>query len=186
MPPESLHCDLKPSNVRVTPDGRVVILDFGLIADWSGNSKPGAARNWVGGTLSYMSPEQAAGEPLTPASDWYSVGVMLHEILTGKLPVAGSSMQMLLDKQCEETQRPSETGGSRATSRNFARGFCDAIPQIDPALPRSWPRSAARRSLTLRRVRWGNPATAHRFSSGADPSWKRFSPPSRGRARAKP
>ena len=73
-----LHRDLKPGNVLVTPGGRVVILDFGLVHAHADPSDESHA-----GTPAYMSPEQARGEALTPASDWYSLGVLLHEALTG-------------------------------------------------------------------------------------------------------
>jgi serine/threonine protein kinase len=77
-----LHCDLKPSNVLVDAKGCVRILDFGLVADATG-----AVVRF--GTPGYASPEQAAGLPVSRASDWYSVGVMLHEALTGQRPLPG-------------------------------------------------------------------------------------------------
>ena len=70
-----LHRDIKPSNVLVTPEGRVVILDFGLIAEVV---PPRAGDAWGGGTPAYMSPEEAAGAVPSEASDWYGVGVTLH------------------------------------------------------------------------------------------------------------
>lgn len=82
-----LHGDLKPSNVIVTDEGRVVVLDFGLVSDL--NQKLGAGRPRAG-TLPYMSPEQVRGEALTQASDWYSLGVILHQCLTGSLPEAAA------------------------------------------------------------------------------------------------
>ncbi|HVZ37600.1 MAG TPA: serine/threonine-protein kinase, partial [Polyangiaceae bacterium] len=87
-----LHRDLKPANVLVHDrDGRLVICDFGLVTH--GTASPAADPQEEGagiaGTLSYMSPEQATGQPLTEASDWYAVGVMLYQALTGAQPYLG-------------------------------------------------------------------------------------------------
>ncbi len=92
-----VHRDLKPSNVLVDHSGRVVILDFGLIVDLDlvDHTHDHAAV----GTPAYMSPEQAADRPLTGASDWYAVGVMLFEALTGRRPFEGGGAQVLLAKQ---------------------------------------------------------------------------------------
>jgi hypothetical protein len=83
-----LHRDLKPSNVLVRPDGRVVILDFGLVA--TGVVDVHQSYDGPAGTPGYMSPEQAAGAPLTAASDFYALGVMLYEALTGQPPFVGA------------------------------------------------------------------------------------------------
>ncbi|HSO35522.1 MAG TPA: AAA family ATPase, partial [Labilithrix sp.] len=82
-----LHCDLKPSNVLVTAADRVVVLDFGLVADID---EAGTSSVRPLGTPGYMSPEQARRHAMTPATDWYSVGAMLHEVLTGAVPPPGS------------------------------------------------------------------------------------------------
>src|SRR5262245_18225924 len=78
-----LHRDIKPENVLVTSDGRVRLLDFGLV-----HEEPLDACHslMLAGTPSYISPEQAAGLPVGGATDWYSFGVMLFESLTGSLP----------------------------------------------------------------------------------------------------
>lgn len=83
-----LHCDLKPANVLVDPDGRVKVIDFGLgrLAE-TGTSARSTITGQVLGTPHYMSPEQALGAPLDVRSDVYSLGVMLYELLAGELPL---------------------------------------------------------------------------------------------------
>jgi serine/threonine protein kinase len=81
-----VHRDVKPSNVMVNWQGEVVLLDFGLTVALGRepSQEPGALR--TSGTRAYMSPEQATGRAPGPASDWYSLGVVLYEALTGRLP----------------------------------------------------------------------------------------------------
>jgi hypothetical protein len=102
-----LHCDIKPFNVLVTPEGRVVVLDFGLVRELERKPLNPEEEHSFSGTLAYMSPEQASGLPLSPASDWYSVGVMLYLALTGQLPVRGTFAQMLRGKQQFAIRSPS-------------------------------------------------------------------------------
>jgi eukaryotic-like serine/threonine-protein kinase len=97
-----LHCDLKPSNVLVELAGRVVILDFGLVTD--SDVAPESA--FLAGTPEYMSPEQAIGLALSTASDWYSVGVMLFEALTGRRPFRGSVREVLEHKRWRDPPVP--------------------------------------------------------------------------------
>lgn len=82
-----LHRDIKPSNVMITKAGRVVLLDFGLVAPMRPDGEQTAGVGALLGTVSYMAPEQARGEPLTPAADWYGFGVALFEASTGRLPL---------------------------------------------------------------------------------------------------
>lgn len=79
-----IHRDLKPENIKITPAGEVKILDYGLakIIDYSSITQTGQPV----GTFFYMSPEQVKGEkPIKPGSDYYSIGVMLNELLTGEI-----------------------------------------------------------------------------------------------------
>jgi serine/threonine protein kinase len=81
-----LHRDLKPANVLVfASDARLVIGDFGLVTEVS-RVRSEQREGGIAGTLAYMSPEQATGHALSEASDWYAVGVMLYQALTGSLP----------------------------------------------------------------------------------------------------
>jgi len=103
-----LHRDLKPSNVLVEPDGRVVVLDFGVVTDLESERKVDERERNLVGTPSYMSPEQAARQPLSPASDWYAVGVMLYVGLTARLPFQGGGGDILMDKQRFEPAPPNQ------------------------------------------------------------------------------
>jgi hypothetical protein len=103
-----LHRDIKPSNVLVTPEGRVVLLDFGVATELS--RRAGAAAHGAGevvGTAHYMAPEQAEDAPPTTASDWYSVGVILYEALVGRPPFVGSAVEVLTLKATVDAERPS-------------------------------------------------------------------------------
>jgi RecA/RadA recombinase len=92
-----LHRDIKPSNILVTPDGRGVLVDFGLCTELRLMDR---ARHHLVGTLLYMAPEQAWGKPLTPAADWYALGAVLYEALAGRLPFAGgAASRILFDKE---------------------------------------------------------------------------------------
>jgi eukaryotic-like serine/threonine-protein kinase len=106
-----LHRDIKPGNVLVSRQGRVVLLDFGLAADLGPTGHHVSSQRHLVGTIRYMSPEQMVGQPLTTSSDWYSVGVMLYECLTGRLPFEGDFYTILEAKQERDPLPPSRLAG---------------------------------------------------------------------------
>ncbi len=113
-----LHRDLKPRNVLIEVNSRVVLLDFGLLIDMDRACDPSMT---FAGTPVYMSPEQANRLPLTQASDWYAVGVMLHEALTGRLPPS--------IPPAKGTPHPSSLAGAPPDLADL----CQRMLQHDPA-----------------------------------------------------
>jgi eukaryotic-like serine/threonine-protein kinase len=146
-----VHRDLKPHNVIVDDNGHATVTDFGIArAGVSEITQTGS----VMGTAHYLSPEQAQGLEVTPASDLYSVGVILYEALTGQVPFEGDSAVAVALKQVSQTpQRPSAVNPEvspaldavvmRALAKEPEQRFADAESFIaaldaaerDPASP---------------------------------------------------
>ena len=135
-----IHCDVKPSNAMVTRDGRVVLLDFGVARDISRGDQlkqPG-----LGGTPAYMAPEQIAAMPISPASDWYAVGAMLFEVLTGRLPFEGNIMVLVENKLKNAPPDP----------RTFAPDVPTDLAELAMALLATVPEDRPTGDIVLRRL----------------------------------
>jgi serine/threonine protein kinase len=126
-----VHRDVKPSNVLITPEGRVVILDFGVATQLARARSRSDLEQEVVGTTRYMAPEQAACEEVTPASDLYSVGVMLYESLVGRPPFVGSGAAVLALKSATLPVAPSER--VRGIPSDL-EALCMELLDPDPAL----------------------------------------------------
>jgi hypothetical protein len=151
-----LHRDLKPSNVLIDASGRLVVLDFGLAASSRGKAQT-ADDDALMGTPAYMAPEQAAGGRLSEATDYYAIGVMLFEVLTGgNLPFEGALGKVLFTKQTLNAPHP------RLLAPEAPRELSELCQQLlarEPAQRPSALAIAARLAKAGASVRLGSGAT---------------------------
>lgn len=99
-----VHCDIKPHNILVMPDGHVKVTDFGIARAVSASTMTYSGS--VMGSVHYFSPEQAKGTAITTKSDVYSLGVVLYEMLTGELPFNGETSISIALKHLQEEPVP--------------------------------------------------------------------------------
>jgi eukaryotic-like serine/threonine-protein kinase len=132
-----IHRDLKPSNILVTPQGVPRLLDFGIakVLDPEGSQDSTLTRgNWRPMTPQYASPEQIRGEPITHATDIYSLGVLLYELLTGHRPYRlqrASSLEIERLVCAEEPEKPSTAASQIEESASDDDGTQTAVtPQL--------------------------------------------------------
>ena len=99
-----VHCDIKPHNILVMPDGNVKVADFGIARAVTESTM--TYNDNIMGSVHYFSPEQARGTIITPKSDVYSLGVVLYEMLTGRIPFDGNTAVSIARKHLEEEAPP--------------------------------------------------------------------------------
>jgi eukaryotic-like serine/threonine-protein kinase len=125
-----IHRDLKPHNVIVDADGRAKVTDFGIArAGASDMTQTGS----IMGTAQYLSPEQAQGHAVSAASDIYSIGIMLYEMLTARVPFEGESAVTVALKQVHERPTPPSVYNPAVT------------PELEEAVMRALEKDPARR-----------------------------------------
>jgi len=155
-----IHRDVKPGNVLLSDDGRTRLVDFGIAHSLAASAERLTLTGTVIGTLHAMSPEQLAAGPITPRTDLYGLGVVLHEALTGRQPYPASSPVALADAQ---------------------RAGPPAMPDIEPALaaviaaclsydPADRPLHAGALAAALRDWLAGDPAPALALAPVSSPS----------------
>jgi serine/threonine protein kinase len=157
-----VHCDVKPHNMLVTPDMRLKVGDFG-IARALATIHPDEHSEVVWGSPLYFSPEQAAGLAPTPASDVYSLGVVLYEMLTGKTPFIATRPEILAEMHRELIPRP---------LRDFNPAISPALEQIVLKTLSKEPSARYRTADQLGRVlmNFGNSTPALQLTPEASPS----------------
>jgi len=128
-----VHRDIKPGNVKITPDGTVKVMDFGIARAVSDSSSTVAETTQIIGTAAYFSPEQAKGEQVDARTDLYSAGVVLYEMLTGRQPFRGESPVAVAYQHVSETPlTPSELHDDERSPAELER-----IRALDPVVLRA-------------------------------------------------
>ncbi len=139
-----VHRDIKPGNIMILEDGRAKVMDFG-IARAAGGTK--TRTGVIKGTPFYMSPEQARGGEITGASDIFALGVLIYQLLTGKLPFTGENLATVMYLAANETPEPVTTYKPELDPEIIA--IIDKALEKDPAMRFA---SAAEMSKALRAV----------------------------------
>jgi eukaryotic-like serine/threonine-protein kinase len=158
-----VHRDLKPANLRITPDGRLKILDFGLaqLSNPSGDQNMTASMTSsqeITGTLPYMAPERLRGERTDVSSDIWSTGVVLYEMATGQLPFRQSNGPLLINAILNEEPEP-----PRKLNSQISPGLENVILKALVKTPNNRYQSVREMGIDLERMTMGvSPLVASR------------------------
>ena len=168
-----IHRDVKPANILISSDGRVKVGDFGIARLAEGSTDGGSAT--IVGTPRYMSPEQARGRRATPATDVYSVGIVLYEMLAGRAPFTEHSAVELALRHLHDRppKLPSRTPAeldeivARALAKEPRKRYADGAAMADVLHQALASRSGTRRPRSLR---GRTPARRRRFAPERPPA----------------
>lgn len=182
-----VHRDIKPQNILMTPDGLAKVTDFGIARAQALSQGTLSNSDSVIGSVHYVSPEQARGDDATPRSDVYALGVVMYEMLTGKVPFNGGSPVAVALKHVEETPKPPsqlrpvppevESLVLRAMAKDphdrfvNARAMARAIIEAERALPLTDENEDEGHELSTRMVPTLLPEGRSRRAAGR--SWRR-------------
>jgi serine/threonine protein kinase len=169
-----VHRDVKPSNLLLHPDGRLLLGDFGIARPLNMAELPGVVTPFEGGDLTvtgsamgtpeYMAPEQVRGEAVSAATDTYALGVVAYTLLTGHTPFEGADINGILARQLTDTPPP-----LRAKRRDVSRDVEDAILWAMAKDPSHRPGSTGAFARALTAASTGVPATTGSFSTRRAP-----------------
>ena len=175
-----VHRDVKPGNIMITPDGRVLLTDFGIAKGLDGAEGDLTNDNIMMGTAKYLSPEQVRGKKLDGRADLYSLGLVLYECLAGRVPFLG---QTDADTALARLQRdPTDLARLRAT---LPAGLVSIIHQLLARNPAHRPESGAKAAAALRAAADEPPPQIDPTDTGQHPARKLRRAPSDYRGRAK-
>lgn len=158
-----IHCDVKPDNFLVNPDGKVKLIDFSIAQQLKKQKRSlFGGKKTVQGTRSYMAPEQIRGKPLDRTTDIYGFGCVMHELLACKPPFTGTNPNELLQKHLSAAP-PTLLAMNKAVSEDFAKLILSTLAK-DPA---KRPQSFTEILQTLSKIRVYKAGHRPRLADGA-------------------